>query len=227
MKRLQAIYEVVFIDEMQDLAGYDLEVVERLLKSHIQVTMVGDPRQTTYATNASAKNRQFRGLGILRKADEWESKGLCRVARHSKSYRSNQAICDYADQLWPDMARSISHNHERTGHDGVFIVRQARIHEYVRAFKPVILRYDKRTDPHGYQTINYGNAKGRTFDRVLILPHGPIKEYLRTGSLARVRGSLSKFYVAITRARFSVGFVYDGEVPKTCRLWEPDSAGDA
>lgn len=42
--RLAQVYGDVFIDEFQDLAGWDLEVVEMLFRSNIRITLVGDPR---------------------------------------------------------------------------------------------------------------------------------------------------------------------------------------
>ena len=45
----------MFVDEMQDLAGYDLALLEKLFGSALPVTAVGDPRQGTYSTNNSAK----------------------------------------------------------------------------------------------------------------------------------------------------------------------------
>jgi DNA helicase-2/ATP-dependent DNA helicase PcrA len=58
--------------------------------------------------------------------------------------------------------------------------------------------------------MNFGEAKGLTFDRVLIFPHVPAAKWLRTGAIAHVQGSLSKMYVGVTRARYSVAFVHDG-----------------
>jgi DNA helicase-2/ATP-dependent DNA helicase PcrA len=63
------------------------------------------------------------------------------------------------------------------------------------------------------------------FDRVLIIPHGPIKKYLKSGDVNDVKGSLSKFYVAVTRAKHSVAFLYDGECSVSCTEWQPTAAG--
>src|SRR5664280_2159660 len=43
--RLSRIYSNIFIDEVQDLAGYDLELLRLLFKSSVQTLLVGDPRQ--------------------------------------------------------------------------------------------------------------------------------------------------------------------------------------
>ncbi|UUS15037.1 UvrD-helicase domain-containing protein [Stenotrophomonas sp. CD2] len=57
--RLADMYDEVYVDEVQDLAGYDLDLIERLLKSSIAVTLVGDTRQATYATNYAPATASF------------------------------------------------------------------------------------------------------------------------------------------------------------------------
>ena len=74
---------------------------------------------------------------------------------------------------------------------------------------------------YDYPALNFGDAKGLEFDRVLIIPHGPIKKYLKSGDVNNVKGSLSKFYVAVTRARYSVAFLYDEECSVGCTEWQP------
>jgi ATP-dependent DNA helicase UvrD/PcrA len=65
----------------------------------------------------------------------------------------------------------------------------------------------------GLPAINIGMSKGSTYDRVLIFPTKPMLAYLKTGDLAKV-GAVEKLYVAVTRARYSAGFVVgDGDGP--------------
>lgn len=49
--RLEDIYEDIYFDEAQDLAGYDIEIVKSLFLSNLNITLVGDPLQATFATN--------------------------------------------------------------------------------------------------------------------------------------------------------------------------------
>jgi len=223
IKRLGDIYDEVFIDEFQDLAGYDLDLLEILLRARIRVVVVGDPRQCTYSTNNSARNSRYRGIGVMELLRKWKAKGLCLLAEHAMSYRCNQKICDCADLLWPDMQRTESRNSEATGHDGVFVVSKNDIDEYVKTFSPAILRYSRRTRTFGYPAENFGDVKGKSFDRVLIVPHGPAKEYLKTGDRKAVARSVEKLYVAITRARYSVAFLHDGDCDSGSRYthWQP------
>lgn len=220
-RRLREMYDAIYVDELQDLAGYDLEVLEAFMRAGISMVLVGDPRQTTYTTNQSAKNSQYRDIGFLKKVREWQTGGLCTVETHARSFRCNQKICDFADRLWPEMEKTVSCNSTATEHDGIFVVSTPRLQTYVDLFSPVLLRYDRRSETYGYPALNFGEAKGMTFDRVLVLPHGPIRKYLSTGALKDIAGSLRKFYVAVTRARYSVAFLYDGEYWGECVKWQP------
>lgn len=219
-KRLADIYDEIFIDEFQDLAGYDLDLLAIFLKSGIRMVIVGDPRQCTYTTNSSAKNSQYRSIGILKLICEWGKNSLCQIEKHAKSYRCNQAICDFADMLWPDMEKTVSCNSTATEHDGIFVVAEDRMHKYVNHYKPVVLRYDRKANTYGHPALNFGNAKGLEFPRVLIIPHGPIKKFLQKGDVKDVEKSLEKFYVAVTRAKHSVAFLYDGKCSVDCIEWQ-------
>ncbi|WP_405537584.1 UvrD-helicase domain-containing protein [Streptomyces sp. NBC_00075] len=203
--RLTEIYDQIYIDEVQDLAGYDLEILDLLLKSSAAITVVGDPRQATFATNNSTKNKRYKGSGIADWLDE--RKDICEIEHRLESYRCNQAICDFADGLFPDLPRTISKNTEITGHDGVSAITPAEVEGYVEQYEPVVLRWDKRTRTQGLDAMNFGQSKGCTFDRVLIFPTQPITKYYRNRESELADGGRFKLYVAVTRARYSVTFV--------------------
>ena len=59
--------------------------------------------------------------------------------------------------------------------------------------------------------INFGDAKGLAFDRVLIYPTKPILAWINDPSSKLEDRSRARLYVAITRARYSVAFV-DGTI---------------
>src|SRR6202000_3134984 len=104
IRRLEALYDAVYVDEFQDLAGYDLDFLDLLFRSRIEVTVVGDPRQATYVTNQCSRNKQNRGPGFI----DWlrERRQVCPIEERFVSWRCNQAICDWADRLYPDLART-------------------------------------------------------------------------------------------------------------------------
>lgn len=208
VSRLEKIYDVLFVDELQDLAGYDLELLDKFFRSSLVVIAVGDPRQGTFSTNNGGKNKHFKRTGILDWVTKMKRGGVFPVEERIHCFRSNQAICDFADALFPTLPKTFSRNETVTGHDGIFEICRADVPAYVEKYRPIVLRHDRRSDTLGLSAFNIGVTKGRTFDRVLIFPTTPMKTYLKTKDLSRA-GDLAKLYVGITRARFSVAFVTD------------------
>lgn len=207
LARFQRVFGKLYIDECQDLAGYDLNLVEALMVSDVEVVLVGDHRQATFSTNNAGKNKAFRRAAIIDKFTEWEKAGYCSIEFQNVSHRSVQSICDFADQLNPDLPATKSLNENVTQHDGIFAIRVSDIDEYMARFAPQTLRYNRTQKGIPGKPINYGEAKGMTFERTLIFPHGPLLKYLKTGNLADAGKEIPKIYVAVTRARQSSAFV--------------------
>lgn len=210
--RLAYIYDHVYIDEVQDLAGYDFDFLELLLMSNICVTVVGDNRQATFFTNCSPKNRQFKGKSIINLFKHWEKSGICSIVEKCECYRCNQMICDFSDKLYPEMPKTKSLNTTRTGHDGIFMVCEDELSNYINRHSPRILRDTVKTNTAGFPALNFGLSKGHNFERVLIFPNKPIKNYLKNGDSKKLKDmTKAKFYVGLTRARYSVAFFYEDE----------------
>ena len=58
------IYSHIYIDEIQDLAGEDIEILNLLFNSKIQIQCVGDVKQSTYTTYNAKKNKKLTFLII-------------------------------------------------------------------------------------------------------------------------------------------------------------------
>lgn len=211
ISRLARIYSYIFIDEAQDLAGYDLDLVRMLCTADVKIILVGDPRQGTFSTNNSIKNKKYRRYELLRYFEDKPVDGLkIRDDLLTTNHRSIQVICNLADKLFPEFHKTTSGNNTSGDHQGIFLVRKRDVEKYLSTYKPVILRDSKRTSvsPNGL-VMNFGASKGLTFDRVLIYPTKPIMEWLKNNESDMAPISRSKLYVAITRAQYSVAFVHD------------------
>ncbi len=202
--RLESLYDDIYIDEVQDLVGYDLDVLDLLFASSICVTVVGDPRQHTLSTSNVSKNKKYRGAGF----SDWlrERADVCIREDRVESVRCNQAISDFASALFPDLPALVSAQDAVTGHDGVFIVSPLDVQEYYEQHRPVVLRDRRTTDTFGLPAMNIGVSKGSTFDRVLIFPTGPMRQYLDDADASKLKAP-ERLYVAVTRARHSLAFV--------------------
>lgn len=210
MQRLKQRFDRIYIDEVQDMVGYDLDLLERMLRSNVKLTLVGDHRQATLRTNNSSKNRGMSGILVVKKFADWKGGKLCSVSYETHTYRCQQSIVDLADTLFPGEPATVSKNKERTGHDGIFWLPANEVGAYMERYSPQVLRRSVTTDCMGYRAINYGASKGMTFKRVLIFPHKLAEKWLVSGDISHVAGSAALLYVGITRARHSVAFVCAG-----------------
>lgn len=219
ISRLERAWRHVFIDEVQDLAGYDLEVLDALFRSSMEVTCVGDPRQATLRTNLGQKNKKYLGPAQV----NWfkEREGLVEIEEVTSCFRSNQTICDFADSLFPDMPRTQSMFNETSGHDGIFLVLAKDVPSYYARWNPEILRWDRRTNTHGLPATNIGVSKGSTYARSLIFPTKPMVTFLENRDPDKLKAR-EKFYVAATRSRFSTAFVVEKSDGIDLPVFEPE-----
>jgi DNA helicase-2/ATP-dependent DNA helicase PcrA len=177
--------------------------------------LVGDPRQSTYATNDSSKYKKYKDGKIRNFIEEECPADICEIDTSllNRSHRNNIQICRFSSKLYPEYTECEPCDCERCrgnipDHQGMFLIKNADINIYCEKYMPVKLHYSKAELPD----MNYGASKGLSFDRVLIYPTDKIRQYLRNGRLADIDTIRSKFYVAITRARHSVGIVCDEDI---------------
>lgn len=216
VSRLSKIYMNFFIDEVQDLAGFDLELLKLLLKSKSSVLLMGDPRQVTYLTHNPQKHPKYTDGKIK----DFLIDNCFRLIKDgideetlNKSHRNNEVICSYSYRLYPNLPEPIPcicstcHN-TIIEHQGVFIIKPGNIKEYIEKFKPVELRWNKSTKTFDENnTFNFGESKGLGFDRVLIYPTTKMSDWIKNNNLELTNLVRAKLYVGITRARYSVCFV--------------------
>lgn len=213
-RRLSRIFQHIFIDEAQDLAGWDYDILKLLFDSAANVLLVGDPRQCTYTTNDSAKNNKFKKK--FHEYIEHFFSDECIIDEEvlMTSHRNSKAICEFSSQLFPNLRASVPCNclecrRVISGHSGVYIVENADKEAYIQSFSPQVLVYSKSKN----EELNFGASKGLSFDRVLIKPTGKISKFLvkRDLSILDSPSTISKFYVALTRARYSVGIIHNSK----------------
>lgn len=229
ISRLESLCSHIFFDELQDYAGWDLEVFLHLFASEIAVKCVGDYKQATFRTNNSPKNKQYRDEGIRNFFVAQQKKGLCSIAYENTTRRFNQEICNYINCIHADPDAVITPADDpdcvqNAENSGVYIVAEEYMETYCNYYTPAILRYQKNSSipfPHNCYVTNYGNSKGATYDRVVIIPVGTVVPFITSQTKIVKDQTRSKFYVACTRAKHSIVFVLKD--PKSNTLFRPVS----
>lgn len=230
--RLSRVFPHIFIDEVQDLAGYDLDIIEALARSPVRLLMVGDPRQVTYLTHHERRHARYADGGIAEFLRALPQKLKIEIddASLNRSHRNSAVICAISSRLFPAFAATQACDCTPCrlvppAHAGVFLLRKGDYAEYLATVRPMQLR-DKRTssgvDPAS-PVMNFGQSKGSGFDHVVIFPTVPMQKWLSDPQAALPAQSRAKLYVALTRARHSVAIVMDwkhGPLPAGFKLYE-------
>jgi superfamily I DNA/RNA helicase len=223
--RLTNLYDEIHIDEVQDLNGYDLEVLARLMNSTIDLNLVGDVRQAILHTNPQERrHKPYKGLNIKKWFEEQEFAGNLEIEHQATTYRSIQTIADFADGLFdPSLgfAPTVSVNAIATGHDGLFAVATEHARPYLETFDAMCLRRMKTSAKSLELPFrNIGVSKGLESQHVLVAPTDNVTKYLRNGK-ALEPSAACYLYVAVTRARASIAFVCDRPELLRLPIWTP------
>ncbi len=211
--RLRLIYDEILIDEAQDISRNGLDVIARLLRQDsVRCLLVGDSRQSLLDSSlASQKNRKADRQNLMEWYREFEKSGRLRIDEKVETYRFNQTIADFSDTIFPErfgFSSTVSRMNDKSSHDGVFLLAKEDLGHYVAEFNPTVLRHSSSSwkDQTAHNPITFGNSKGRTYQRVIILATGAIQDFCLKGIELKDKSACA-FYVAVTRARCSVAIV--------------------
>jgi len=206
--RISRCFKQIYVDEIQDLAGYDLEVLDCLFKSNADVLLVGDPRQATYATHNSRKNKKYVKSEIVNFFEDSKLDIETDITSLTINHRCFGSICNLSNKLYPALPQATSGNNKVTGHDGIFALPVEHVSEYLSRFIPTQLRDSVKTPvSDDFEVLNFGKSKGLTLDRVVIYPSAPMVGWLKNNDAELTQAARAKLYVALTRARHSVAIV--------------------
>lgn len=227
IRRLAEIYDGLYFDECQDMVGWDFEVLSLLAKSkHFSITCVGDFRQTIYETASTTKKPG----SSPEKVAYLEKLNFVREEMN-ESRRSIKEICDYAGRVhdadgYPALVSNVVVPDEYRSHQGVFIVKEGDAHAYLVLYQPVLLRHSVKSgteyDALPVRRMTFGKSKGLGFERTAIIPTKQHLQFLQDDPEAfgsgKTEEARNKFYVALTRAKYSVALIVPDAIAGKCHL---------
>lgn len=217
INRVSRIFKNIFVDEVQDLVGYDLDILKLLFSSPSNIILVGDPRQVTYTTHFSTKHKKY-GCGNIKDFinNELGKRLSCDIDETtlSMSHRNPNSICLYSSRLFPKYPQtkpcSCTDCRKNISHEGVYVISKAYAESYLKTYKPTQLRWSNLTNINSnFPALNFGESKGLTLERVLIYPTKPMIAWIKDQSKDMTDEARAKLYVAITRAKFSAAIIID------------------
>jgi hypothetical protein len=233
IERISNIFHSILIDEVQDLAAWDFELLNVLIKNtDINFMLCGDPRQKTYETTSSVKNKKYSG-GIDRyvsdKINQSKDEVLIDYSTLNKSHRFGTVIADFASKItqgqFPNTEACtcndcLERQRSFSGRSGVYLVKRSIVDVFLQKYSPTVLIWDKNKNGGFEQnTITYGNSKGMTTNVSLIIPtKSIISNFLSSKTNQMGNNTRCKLYVAVTRARYIIGILVDDSFDNTRNL---------
>jgi DNA helicase-2/ATP-dependent DNA helicase PcrA len=206
LKRLEETYACIYIDELQDLVGKDIELLEILCLSSIRIYCVGDYKQATLKTHNPKSDKSKGGIHVFSYLETLKESHHINIVRNNISRRVISDIAVFANLLYPEepINSDVEANEQAMG---VFQILQSDVHEYIRFMRPNILKYDVGTSTMGYPSLNFGVSKGMTMERVLIFPNKTLTKFLINPDNRLT--APDKYFVGVTRTKYSLAFVVE------------------
>ncbi|HBR1983717.1 TPA: AAA family ATPase [Klebsiella quasipneumoniae subsp. quasipneumoniae] len=207
VSRIENYYDDVFVDEIQDFAGHDFNLLMSLCVSRVNILFVGDFFQHTFDTSRDGNVNKNLHDDVVKYEKRFKSAGLSiDKTTLSKTWRCSKTVCDF---ITNQLSIDIDAHAER-----VTNITHVEQKEFAREIfhngSVVKLFYSEHYNYNCY-SMNWGASKGLDhFVDVCIVMGGKIWRQYCNGQLSEiVPGTRNKLYVACSRARGNIYIMPD------------------
>lgn len=205
--RIEKYFDAFFVDEVQDFAGHDFNLLMSLCQSKVECLFVGDFYQHTYDTSRDGNvNMNLHVDYETYKARFKAAKMGLDLTSLIKSRRCSKSVCDFiSEQIG---IRIESHSEAVT--DVRLVEDYAAAQELYEA-QNVVKLFLKEHYKYDCYSQNWGASKGLDhYEDVCVVLHAAALDAWRAGKLATLNPETrNKLYVACSRARGNLIFVPD------------------
>lgn len=209
--RIHRFFDAIFIDEVQDFAGYDFDFIELLGSAGFDVTLAGDYFQHTFDTSRDGNKNQslHKDLKIFR--DRLSTGYEIDDTTLSASHRCTPQVCDF---ITSRIGISMKSARQETGTEPRLLADPKEIATVMSDHSIAKLFYDKSVKYRcAGKCRNWGECKGMSFDRVCVVLNKKTHGLYTNNELSTLPAQTRhKFYVACSRTRGDLFFVSDADI---------------
>lgn len=203
--RIERFFDVVCIDEVQDFAGNDFNLLLHLAKANVAMLLVGDFRQHTYDTSRDGATRGTLYDDFDRYVQHFRDAGMTvDLDTLGKSRRCSPAVCGFiSDKLGIPMQTSSTREAQ------VILVGTQTHADELRSRADIVKLFYSQHYKYGCYSQNWGASKGEDhYDEVcIILNKTTLGRYTKNELNKLPPSTLNKLYVALSRSRGNVYLV--------------------
>jgi superfamily I DNA/RNA helicase len=205
LERIEAFFEAVFVDEIQDFAANDFNLVCQLAEANVDIKLVGDFFQHTFDTSRDGNTQKNLHNSFNTYCQKLSSAGYTvDLESLSHSYRCSPTICSFVEN---NIGISIKSHRDDTME--LKLLEDQETIEQVFYNDSVVKLFYQNSNAYPGNTENWGNTKGLDHyrDVCVVLNPNSFKAY-ETGQLSSLAATTkNKLYVACTRAKGNLYFV--------------------
>lgn len=203
--RIEKYYDCFYIDEVQDLAGHDFNLIKNIIPNNCEVLFVGDFFQHTFDTSNDGVVNKHLYKDYAKYQKQFQNMGLVvDTITLNNSHRCCQAVCDFVCQhLGIQMSSAKSTNSTIE-----FVEGEVNADKIITDNTIVKLFYSI-SNKYNCFSMNWGDSKGINgfVDICVVLNKTTLKAY-KSNSLPNLPPTTkNKLYVACTRAQRNLYFI--------------------
>ncbi len=196
-ERLDKYYDYFYIDEVQDIAGHDFNMLLSILPNTCDSLFVGDFFQHTYDTSADGNVNKSLYNDFKKYLKKWVKFDVAiDTETLSKTHRCSVEICDFVCKF----GISIESSGEAVGH--VYLLEREEDVDIIVADERIPKLFLEKSNQYRCTSMNWGASKGiDSFEDVCVVLNKTTQDLYEQGKLANLNPrTKNKLYVACTRA---------------------------
>lgn len=196
-ERLDKYYDHFFIDEVQDIAGHDFNLLLSIIPDRCDTLFVGDFFQHTYDTSKDGNVNINLYNDYMKFLNKWKVAGVSvDTDTLARTHRCNEEICSFVKTL----GIAIESTGEVQGH--VYVLENQEDVDEVVSNDRIPKLFFENSSRYRCASMNWGASKGiDNFVDVCVVLNQKSQGFFEKGKLADLPPmSKNKLYVASTRA---------------------------
>lgn len=214
IKRIEKYFNYIYIDEIQDFASHDFNLLLNLIKTNCNILLVGDFYQHTFDTSTDGntnKNLYNDYDNFINKIKNSDSNIKVDTVNFLKSKRCSKQVCEFITECLKIKIESWD-NHDSTI---IEIDDENAIEEIVNNDNIVKLFYKDSKKYDMKNKDNWGNSKGSTYiNTCVVLNKNSYEKYKNRKLNELTPNTKNKLYVALSRAEKNVYIINEKYLDK-------------
>jgi DNA helicase II / ATP-dependent DNA helicase PcrA len=210
IERLENYYQYLCIDEIQDFAGHDFNLLENITKANINYLFVGDYFQHTFDTSRDGNVNQNLHDNFEKYKNRFKKMNFyIDPTMLIKSWRCSPTVCNYIrDNLKIDIK-----SHKETNVQIRYITDKKEIKKIIENNEIIKLFYENH-NKYRCWSKNWGKCKSENdyIDVCVVLNNNTLRLFNKNKLYELARITLNKLYVAISRANRNVYFIAEKDI---------------